>query len=159
VSIAVGLVIAIVGSLALLFCLMLLAHRRRLANEDGKQRESRGLRKLEPFFRREIVEAKVRASFPNIAPSEILQLLDKDLPTVWGLERLQLAILKLSNCDLDQLHYYLDSAERDVFTIVGLAEYPEASHMGREYLNLTNPEQEVIHQRDQRQYLNWLKKR
>jgi hypothetical protein len=90
---------------------------------------SRQSAKLKPYLRREVVEAKVKSLFPQYAPAEILQLLDNDIPSFFGLERVQLDILKLSDGDTDKLHYYIELAksQRDFMKVINLAEFPESS--------------------------------
>ena len=155
-TLAIGIAVFLIVGGGVLFWL----RHAKLANESGPQRQDRGLAKLRPFFRREVVESKVRSSFPNENPADVFRLLDDDLPDVWGLERLQLAILKLSNGDLNSLRAHIAAARRDFLQVIGSAEYPGALEIGLDrYVRLPNPEQEAIHQRDMRQYLRWLKTR
>lgn len=123
--------------------------------------EDRDLARLEPYFRREVVEAKVKSLFPNHDPAEILQLLDDEAPSFWGLERMQLDILKLSNGDMDQLRHYIGIArsDRDFLKVIDLAEYPESSRVGINDKNLFSGKHKRLIERDFRQYLNWLKKK
>lgn len=121
--------------------------------------ESRQLAKLRPYFRREVVEAKVKSLFPNHAPAEILRLLDNDIPSFLGQERMQLDILKLSNGDMDQLRYYIKVAESDALKVVRLAENPESSKRDVHDKDLFWGEHKQEIERDFRQYLNWLKKK
>lgn len=125
------------------------------------QDDDRHLARLRPYFRREVVEAKVKSLFPNQDPAEILHLLDSDLPSFWGLERMQLNILKLSNGSLDQLRSYIEVArsEPDFMGIIDLAEYPESSQRDLHDKDLFwGPHKQEI-ERDFRQYLDWLKKK
>lgn len=161
-AITVGLVA--VAGLALVLLLTFLAKRRKEAHEIGPQRDSRGLRKLEPFFRRKVVQQKIKSLFPNTEPNKVLELLDANLPTTFGLERLQLALLKLSDGNLDELRRLVEMVtstagrEKAVYVqLIGTAEWPEAERMGREYVNLLPEEQEPIFQRDLRQYIRWVK--
>ena len=155
-TVAIGIAAFLIVGCAMLFWL----RHTRLASESGPQREDRGLAKLKPFFRREVVESKVECLFPNENPADVFRLLDDDLPDIWGLERLQLAILKLSNGDLNSLRTYIAAARQDFLQVIGSAEYPGALEIGLDrYVRLPNSEQEAIHQRDMRQYLRWLKTR
>jgi hypothetical protein len=129
-------------------------------NESLPQREDRILAELKPFFRREIVEAKVKSLFTNHERAEVIDLLDDDLPDYWGLERLQLAILRLSDGSLTSLREYVAAARDDYIKVIGAAEYPGALKIGLgNYVGLSNPEQETIAQRDLRQYVRWLESR
>jgi len=121
---------------------------------------SRQSAKLKPYFRRAVVEAKVKSLFPQHAPAEILKLLDKDVPSFFGLERVQLDILKLSNGDTDKLHYYIELAksERDFMKVIDLAEYPESSKRDIHDKDLFWGEHKKEIERDFRQYLKWLKR-
>lgn len=121
--------------------------------------DSRQLAKLKPYFCREVVEAKVRSLFPDHDPAEILQVLDNDVPSFWGLERMQLAVLKLSNGDMDKLGYYIGIArsERDFMKVVNLAEYPESSQRATDDRDLFWADHKREIERDFQQYLNWLK--
>lgn len=114
----------------------------------------------EPYWRREVVEAKVKVLFPNYAPAHILQLLDTVVPSFWGPERLQLALLKLSKGDVEQLRRYVGTPKRDFMNLIGRAEYPKASRIGMlNCAELPGFVQGLINDSDLRQYLTWLKKR
>jgi len=123
--------------------------------------ESRQLGKLKSYFRRDLVEAKVKSLFPHHAPDEILRLLDDDIPSFFGLERVQLDILKLSNGDIDKLKYYIGIAksERDFMKVITLAEYPESSQRDLHDKDLFWGEHKIEIERDFRRYLKWLKKK
>ena len=125
------------------------------------QDDERQLAKLKPYFRREIVEGKAKSLFPNHDPAEILGLLDDGVPSFWGLERMQLNILKISNGDLDQLRYYIGVAKssRDFIKVIQLAESPESSSANIPDKDLFYGEHKRLIERDFRQYLHWLKQR
>jgi hypothetical protein len=124
------------------------------------QDDQRQLDILEPYFRREVVEAKVKSVFPNHDPAEILQLLDDGLPA-WALERMQLNIIKLSNGDVDQLRHYINLAksERDFIKVMQLAENPRSSGGDINDPNLFDRKHKRLIEKDFQQYLNWLKKK
>ena len=76
---------------------------------------------------REDVLASVRASFPRERRTRVLELLD-----AYGLaahererERVQLAILKLSEGNEEKLRDLVDVAQRDYRDVLFWAEYPE----------------------------------
>jgi hypothetical protein len=165
-SIAIEIGLIGVGGVAVVLFFMFLTRRRKEANETGPQRDSRGSRKKAPFFRREVVGRKVRSLFPGESPTSILELLDADLPTTFGLERLQLALLKLSDGNLVELHRLLELVRSDAgrkraadIELIAVAEWPKANRMGEDYLRLLNEDQEVIFRDDLRQYLRWVKRR
>ena len=121
------------------------------------------MQKKKPFFRREIVERKVRFLFPTTDANNVLDLLDADLPTTFGLERLQLALLKLCDGNQDELRRLLEivTSESGFKTaqdikLIAKAEWPEADRMSYDYLNLLPEDQEPIFRRDLRQYLRWI---
>ena len=110
----------------------------------------------EPYFRREIVEAKVRSLFPSHDPSEILRLLDGVPPPFGGQERMQLDILKLSGCDMARLRHYIEvcGSALGAMEVINKAEYPWSSRVGS-----SSPAPKWIVERDIRQYLRWLERR
>lgn len=163
--ITIQILLVIIGLTVVVVSTLYFLRRRREAHEIGPVRESRGLRKTKPYFRREVIERKVRSLFPNLSPNKILGLLDSIAPPPDGVERLQLAILKLSDGDMDELRRLVDrcltedglyrGADRG---LIGAAEWPEAQSMGYEYVRLLPEEQEPIFRRDLRQYLRWVKR-
>ena len=159
-SLTFWIVIAVIACLAIWLFLKWF-DRKNSVQVYTPRDDDRWVRKLEPYFRRDVVEAKVKLLFPQHDPAEILQLLDSDLPTFWGLERMQLDILKLSNGDLDQLRYYIGVAksQRDFIKVINLAEHPESSQRDLNDKDLFWGEHKKEIERDFRQYLNWLKKK
>ena len=159
---SVALWIVVVGIACLAVWLFLRwVDRRSRVEVYTPQDAGRELARLKPDFRREVVEAKVKSLFPGHNPAEILRLLDDDVPSFWGAERMQLGILKLSNGDLEQLRYYIGVArsERDFMKVIELAEYPESSRAGIHDKDLFYGEHKRLIERDFRQYLNWLMKK
>jgi hypothetical protein len=121
--------------------------------------EARNASRLKPYFRREVVERKVRSLFPDQDHAQILQLLDDSTPDIWGLERMQLNILKLSSGNLDQLHHYLKVANSptEFIKVVKLAESPQSSRVD-DAKELFWGEHKKLIEKDYRDYLKWLKK-
>ena len=152
------IVLDVVGIIVLV---IVVARRRQQAHEVGPRREDRGLRKLKPFFRRDVVDRKIASLFSDTERSEAVRLLSSDLPITFGVERLQLALLKLSDGNLAELRRLVELVTSDAaqFThVIGQAEWPEAERMGDEYVKLLPEEQEPIFRRDLRQYLRWVKR-
>jgi hypothetical protein len=117
--------------------------------------------KNRPFFRPKVVETKVKSLFPDHDSTEILRLLE-DLPSFWGVERMKLNVLKLSNGDLDQLLHYskVAASDRDFIEVINQAEYPEFSRVDpNEIDKLPYDQLRRLMERDTKQYLNWIKKR
>ena len=153
-------------ALTLTLCLAIWLFLRWLDRRDrvevyGPSGDERASARLKPYFRREVVEAKVKSLFPSHDPAEILRLLDEDVPSFWGRERMQLNILKLSDGDLDRLRHYIEVARsgRDFMQVIDLSEYPESSRVGIHDKGLFYGGHKRLIERDLRQYLNWLKKR
>ena len=159
-SLTLWIIIAGIACLAI-WLFLTWFNRKNSVQVYTPQDDDRWLRKLEPYFGRDVVEAKVNLLFPQHDRAEILQLLDSDLPFFWGLERMQLDILKLSNGNLDQLRYYIGVAksERDFIKVINLAEYPESSQRDLDDKDLFWSAHKKEIERDFRQYLNWLKKK
>jgi len=160
--ISLFVILDIVGVVGLVIFVM---RRRERAHEIGPRREARGMRARKPFQRIEVVDRKVRSMFSEAERDEAGKLLNADLPTTFGLERLQLALLKLSDGKLSELRRLVGVVMSDAgrskaedVRLIGLAEWPEASEMGEEYVRLLPEDQEPIFQRDLRQYLRWVKK-
>ena len=109
-----------------------------------------------PYFRREVVEAKVSSLFPRQDPSEILRLLDGAPPPFGAHERMQLDILKLSGGDVARLRHYIElcGSASGAVEVVNKAEYPWSSRF-----DSSGPAPKWIVERDTRRYLKWLKRR
>ena len=159
-SFVTWIIIALIAA-SIILLLLRLFNRSVKVDVHTPSDDSRQSAKLEPYFRRELVEAKVKSLFPQRAPGEILKLLDIDMPPVFELERVQLDILKLSNGDIEKLHHYIELAksERDFMKVINLAESPESSKRDLNDKDLFWGEHKKEIERDFRQYLKWLKKR
>jgi hypothetical protein len=160
----IGLIVAVAG-LAVVLLVMFLRKRRREAHAIGPKRDSRGERQKSPFFRREVVERKIRSFFPETDPGRVLELLEANVTTAFCPERTQLALLKLSDGNLDELRRLSEMVTRAVdlqkpidFQLIGMAEWPEAHRMGYDYVNLFPEEQEPAFKRDLHQYLRWVRR-
>jgi len=105
---------------------------------------------------RSLVLSKLRQAFPDErAASEALALLDsyRSQTSETGTTRVQLAILKLSGGDLEQVRQYVETARRDFRDVLAWAEYPEAMERGPK---VSPEERRAIEERDRQQYLDWL---
>lgn len=76
---------------------------------------------------REDVVAAVRALFPRADASAILAVLDEYGAQSWERERdrVQCAIVRLSEGDEDRLRYFLGVAKQDYRDVLFWSEYPE----------------------------------
>ncbi len=109
---------------------------------------------------RPLVLRKLQACFPDESrANDVLKLLDQ-----YGIElhererdRVQLAILKLSEGNLTKLRYYIQVAKTDYRDVLAWAEYPEQI---RTFASRFNSPPEVIRaikERDRTQYEQWLR--
>jgi hypothetical protein len=73
-----------------------------------------------------MVKAAVAESFAPELAGEVMDVLDLYgvLPYEWERERVQLAILHLSEGDLGKLYHYTDVATQDYRDVLYWAEYP-----------------------------------
>jgi hypothetical protein len=124
------------------------------------QDEQDHLDRLKPYYRREVVERKVRSLFPDQDHAQILQLLDDTTPEFWGLERMQLSILRLSRGNLDQLHHYLKIANSPggFIKVMQLAESPNSSRVVDDKELFWGRHKKLI-EKDFREYEKWLKQK
>ena len=134
-------------------------NRRNRVEVFTPQDSDRDLARKGPYFRREVVEAKVKSLFPGCDPAEIMRLLD--VPSFREPERMQLNILKLSDRDPDRLRHYIEVARtgRGSIEVIDSAEYPESSRIGMQDKDFFWGEHKRLIERDTQQYLKWLKKK
>ena len=71
-------------------------------------------------------------------------------------ERVQLAILKLSDGDIEQLRRYVEIAQQDYRDVLAWAEYPEQMRTSASQYNSPATVIRAIEDRDRQQYLQWL---
>ena len=108
---------------------------------------------------RDGVLTKVARYWPDVNPQEIMTVLDEYgvNSSERGCVRVQLAILKLSNGQRDQLAELVRMAKRDYRDVVAYAEYPEEMRIGFVGVRkLPAEEVKAVRQRDKEQYLEWL---
>jgi hypothetical protein len=110
---------------------------------------------LEPS--RNLVLKKVRDCFPDPAKAdEALSILDTYGTESWHREqdRVRLALLKISDGDIEKLRLYTRGAQSDYRDTLVPAEYPEESQAS----SRTPPAEMVaIRKRDHEQYEAWLR--
>lgn len=102
---------------------------------------------------------KIKKYWPDQDPEEILKILQRSSMDKYEKEshRVQLAIIKLSEGDLEKLEEYLDLAKKDYRDVLTFAEYPEEMRMGFIGMqDLSEEEAQALRQRDREQYLSWL---
>ncbi|MDQ3063971.1 MAG: hypothetical protein M3R14_14090 [Acidobacteriota bacterium] len=113
-------------------------------------------------YNEDLVVAKIKQCFPSFPNKEqekimaILVLYGKESYEC-ETERVQIAVLKLSDGDLEKLRENVDAAKNDYRDILAFAEYPE--QMSRDTWKMSDKEEvKRIQERDRLQYLNWLNK-
>ena len=108
-------------------------------------------------YNRDLVIAKTRECFPNEDQEKVMDILDlygKE-SHVRELERVQIAILKLSDGDLENLRAYVEIAKSDFRDVLASAEYPE--EMSKQVWKMSDKEEvKRIRERDRQQYIDWL---
>ena len=108
-------------------------------------------------YNRDLVIAKARQCFPDEDQAKVMDILDlygKE-SHVRELERVQIAILKLSGGDLENLRAHVEIAKSDYRDVLAYAEFPEEM---RNYTWKMSDKEEVnrIRERDRQQYIDWL---
>lgn len=118
---------------------------------------ARDLKQLKNYWRRDIVEAKALQMFGEHAPIAI-QILDE--LGAWERERTQLALIKLSHGDLQQLRDYAAIAKLDPRDVLTPAESPSMSQAWStsyaDWEKLPKPERDRIEEQDYQEYVTWL---
>jgi hypothetical protein len=115
----------------------------------------------------ELVIRKVKQAFPADDQAEAVRLLEKEcgrnLPfnegdNARGLERVRLAVLKLSGGDSAELRKQIEVAKEDWRDVLNAAEYPEASSKSlAEFSMLDEESRRDLEARDRLQYEEWLR--
>jgi len=103
---------------------------------------------------------KVKKTWPEADPQEIMDVLNEygTKRHETGRERVQLAILKLSQGKRDRLPDLVKMAKVDWRDALAYAEYPEEMKTGPIKMRELSPQEtRAIRQRDKRQYKKWLK--
>ena len=108
-------------------------------------------------YNRDLVIAKAKQCFPNEDEGKVMGILD-----LYGkesheqeLERVQIAILKLSGGDLESLRANVGTAKSDYRDVLAYAEYPE--EMSKDTWKMSDKEEvKRIRERDRQQYVDWL---
>ncbi len=110
---------------------------------------------------RDLVLTKIKETFPQENPEDVLAVLD-----LYGVEsherereRVQLAILKLSNGSVDELLFNIEAAKQDYRDILAYAVYPqEMRRSADEMQKMKTGESQSIRENDRKQYQEWLDK-
>jgi len=105
---------------------------------------------------RDLVLTKIKHSFPNHDPAEIVAILDQ-----YGVdayenerERVQLAVLKLSDGNMDRLKDLMGVAKGDYRDVLAGAEYPEEFRLP--FYRSHDKRLQEARRRDREQYIAWL---
>lgn len=119
---------------------------------DGKAEDKDTIK-----YTRELVMKKAKDVFPKEDVSKIMSILDQ-----YGVdsyererERVQIAILKLSEGDMKELEESVKAAKQDYRDVLAWAEFP--LEMKSEPGTLDAQKAKEIKEKDRKQYLEWLK--
>jgi len=104
---------------------------------------------------------KVKLYWPDRDLDEVMGILDqyglKKYET--GGDRVQMAVIKLSEGDFDRLPELIKTAKIDYRDVLAWAEYPREFGISASDMKLLSKgEAEEIRRRDRKQYLDWLEK-
>ena len=110
-----------------------------------------------PNVSEEAVIRVVSRDFSDADVSKILNILNGlvVVGTERTMARVKLAVLKLSNGDMDALKSFIKEANDDFRDVIGTAEYPNYPWYGSQ---LSEREQQRIINEDSKQYEKWLYK-
>ena len=110
-------------------------------------------------YTRELVTKKAKAVFPKEDVSKVMSILDQ-----YGVdsyererERVQIAILKLSEGKMEELRESVKAAKQDYRDVLAYAEFP--LEMKSEPGKLDAQKAKEIREKDRKQYLDWLNKK
>ena len=105
---------------------------------------------------RDLVLIKVSDAFPNHDPGEIMAILDRygAEPHDYERERVQIAVLKLSEGSMDRLEEFVSAAQGDYRDVLAGAEYPEEFRLP--IYDSNDKRVQDARRRDREQYLAWL---
>ncbi len=101
------------------------------------------------------VDRLVRRDFDESVTLNVISILNE-----YGLEdyhkeehRVRAAVLKLAECDLSKLRYFIDRAKIDYRDVLYWAEYPGSAQRGCN--KLSGDEKEKVDESDRKQYQEW----
>ncbi|MEN3332138.1 MAG: hypothetical protein V7641_1503 [Blastocatellia bacterium] len=125
-------------------------------DDDSLHDDAEAEKRNQIRYTRALVLQKVKTTFSNESTSCILEILDR-----YGVEsyerereRVQIAILKLSEGELEKLAAYVKVAKEDYRDALAYAEYPQELQSETWKMNAQTVEE--IRQKDKTQYLDWL---
>jgi hypothetical protein len=106
---------------------------------------------------RELVQDLIRRLFPGQPEARVLEILDRygTEPYERERDRVQVAVLKLSDGDLERLAEMVTLAKTDFRDVLAAAEYP-GELAGR--LEPPAAEMERVRQQDRQQYQDWVRR-
>jgi len=104
------------------------------------------------------VERIVRRDFPGGQFDAVMEVLKQYGTEKWQRERarVQLAVLKVADRDLDKLQRVIEAAARDYRDVLVAAEYPEYWRRTSSVANPAAIDREEVIDRDWEQYQSWL---
>lgn len=129
-------------------------HQSNSQSDAGKVEDKDAIK-----YTRDLVMKKAKEVFPKEDVSKIMSILDQ-----YGVdsyererERVQIAILKLSEGDMKELEEGVKAAKQDYRDVLAWAEFP--LEMKAEAGTLDAQKTKEIREKDRKQYLEWLKKK
>jgi len=130
----------------------------RESSAKSKDRGARARVRLQPFFRRDVVTAKIKKVFPNVPATEILPILDQyQSGSDEQSARVHLDILKVSDGNLGRLRELISAAREDSRDVIMTAENPTILSMGiPAWAVLSDDEKDRVSDKDVEQYLEWV---
>jgi hypothetical protein len=131
----------------------------RTSTSRSQKRGSQALASMKPFFRREVVESKVKTLFPLHAVLDIFQILNEYQSDSDELSsRVQLDALKLCGGNLEALRDNIRIANREFRDVIMSAENPRIVALGiRAWAVLPEDEKDRISCEDLKEYLVWVR--
>ena len=123
-------------------------------------RERRSVHQRIPDATEGDVQRIVRRDFAHEQFGTVMSVLDEYAKGGFRREcsRVQLAILKLANGDLEAVRRYFTAANRDYRDVLAAAEYPEYVRAGTRVRELPRKARQQIVNSDWEQYEQWLRR-
>ena len=129
--------------------------RRQFTHGEGANLKILGMPRVS---RKKVLEI-IAHYWPDADPDEITIILDGYglASSEQGRDRVQLAILKLCEGQMERLPELVRMAKTDYRDVLAYAEYPEEMKLGFIEMRKLSPEEaRAVRQRDRDQYLSWL---
>ena len=135
-----------------------LFRKSRPSPEDEKQISATVWESIPGGPTRQLVLLKAQQLFPADDPVELIQILDRYGTEQYERERerVQLAVIKLSCGDKDELLRWVETAKMDYRDALSMAEFPQQSQTEASIYNTDLDTLHRIAREDREQYREWL---